>query len=487
MTIDKVAEDAVVSNTNGANGISFGYVPKATDDAREAGVAFPTVEVDLSDEGLAKVVDIKEAPKKRGRPTKPRVDHATRVCQEWERPLKFGNSGELVVSVANVHTILSNHEAWAGKIRKNLRRGCTVFSPGTPITSSTERALVDVDYGYIVRWLSAEYKFDVSPVSPVLISAVEMCADENAYDPVETYLAALAWDGVERLDSLLTKYFKSVPHSDMHGLWLAAVGSKFMISAVARTLDPGCKADQVLVLSGPTGYFKSTGVMTLALGRYHDTLQEFESKDAMMKLNEVWLVELEEMQAYRKSDVDACKSFVSRCVDKYRSPYGRNVANHPRRCVFMGTTEHYDFLNDDTNRRFWPVQISEKADLEKLEADRDQLWAEAVHRYKAGEPWHIVDDVLSAESLRVQNAHARQDAWHDVIAEYLASRARGLYETSVSDLLTNALKIEIGRWTQSDQNRVARVLKKLGYVKQGRAPAGEDGKRPLLYRNERVS
>jgi putative DNA primase/helicase len=470
------------------NGVAFGYTPIGTDEARESGIPFPTVEVDLStvdDIGFATVLDIATPPRRRGRPAKPKKERV--VSAEWERRLVVGNNGELKSSVENVHTILTSHEAWAGKIRKNLRRGCTVFSAGTPICNTAEKSLTDVDYGYVVRWLSQEYKIDMSPTSPNLTTTIEMIANENAFDPVKDYLAALAWDGVERIDGLLTEYFKAVPASEMHAVWLRAVGSKFLISAVARTFEPGCKADQVLVLSGTTGFFKSTGVMMLALGKYHDTLQEFDSKDAMMKLNEVWLVELEEMQAYRKSDVEACKSFVSRCVDKYRSPYGRNVENHPRRCVFMGTTEHHDFLNDDTNRRFWPVEIVAKANLEKLAADRDQLWAEAVHRYRAGEPWHITDDALNAESLRVQNAHARQDAWLDVVREYLSSRPLGAYETTVSEVLTNAVKIEVGRWTQTDQTRVARILKKLGYVKFGRTAADEQGKRLPTYRRERAS
>ena len=217
-------------------------------------------------------------------------------------------------------------------------------------------------------------------------SALDVHASLHAFNEVEDYIRGLAWDGRERLDTLFIDYLGAEDSE-----YTRAVTRKAFVAAVARALDQGCKYDQMLILCGPQGVGKSTILNVMSKGWFTDNLTTFEGKEASELLQGVWIVEVAELDAFRRSDVARIKQFLSLTADRYRAAYGRNVRELPRRCVFFGTCNSYDFLQDATgNRRFWPVDVGrEKWDEEKqarLLANRDQIWAEARVRYILGEP-----------------------------------------------------------------------------------------------------
>ena len=238
-----------------------------------------------------------------------------------------------------------------------------------------------------------------------------------AFHPVRDYLQRLEWDKKLRLDTWLTDYLGATAQPREY---LAAVGSKFIISAVARIFEPGCQADSSIVLEGRQGSGKSSALRTLASDPwFSDRLPgDLSHKDARDHLRGKWIIELPELAQFKRSEIETVKAFLSRRTESYRPSYGRNEVSFDRQCVFAGSTNADTYLVDRTgNRRFWIVACG-VIDLAALARDRDQLFAEAVARYRAREPWHLSRELngLADEQATGRIAH---DPWTARVAEEL--------------------------------------------------------------------
>lgn len=264
------------------------------------------------------------------------------------------------------------------------------------------------------------------------------------------------------------------------------------MSAVVRVFVPGAKADCALILEGPQGIKKSTALSVMAQPWFTDRLSDLGSKDAAMETKGVWIIEIAELDTMSRAEVSAIKAFMSRTHDRFRPPYGKRLVDLPRQCVFAGSINpEGGYLKDATGgRRFWPV-LCGQIDIDGLARDRDQLWAEARDRYRKGEPWWLETPELNACASEEQADRYHGDAWEEVIRDYLdneiewadygcgawrshrSARPQPLTDVTVGEILEKALGIEKGRWTQADQNRVARCLITMGFTRcKARRPGG---------------
>jgi predicted P-loop ATPase len=238
-----------------------------------------------------------------------------------------------------------------------------------------------------------------------------------------------------------------------------AVGARWLLSGVARIFRPGCKADCCLILEGKQGIGKSRTMATLAGPWYADEIAELGSKDAALQTRGVWIVEISELDSLSRSEVSKVKAFLSRTTDRFRPPYGRRVIESPRQCIFGGTVNHSAYLRDETGgRRFWPVAC-ERIQIDALARDRDQLWAEAVVRYRAGVPWWLDSLELNRQAAIEQSDRYDADPWQNLIAAWVESKST----TSVEEILERCVQKPTGQWGQQDMNRVARCLRALGW------------------------
>lgn len=242
-----------------------------------------------------------------------------------------------------------------------------------------------------------------------------MYSERNKFNSVTDYLNGLQWDGLPRLNEILTYYF-----SASNRAFARLIGPKFLIGMVARAMNPGCKRDEMPILEGEQGTKKSTALNILAGDDYFsDGLPSIHDKDALQHLQGMWLIEIGELSALRKSEVEDVKRFVTSRTDKFRPPYGRNVIESPRSSVFAGTTNSETYLKDPTGaRRFWPIKCGD-IDLNGLRRDRDQLFAEAVVRWRAGERYWLdgADEVALARDET--DARHEQDVWHDDVMAFV--------------------------------------------------------------------
>jgi predicted P-loop ATPase len=160
-----------------------------------------------------------------------------------------------------------------------------------------------------------------------------------------------------------------------------------------------------------------------------------------------------------KADMSRVKSFMSRNIDRFRPPYGRRLIESPRQCVFVGTVNHSEYLRDETGgRRFWPVACG-RIDLDGLKHDRDQLWAEAVARYRQGEHWWLDTPELNQDAEKEQDSRYQADPWEERVAGYLNLHG----EVTTADILEHVLEKAIGHWTHSDEMRVGSIVRRLGW------------------------
>jgi putative DNA primase/helicase len=374
---------------------------------------------------------------------------------------------EIQPILANVVTIVANEPTWAGLLTFDELQQSILTMRSPPWDPDDAPAPIppgewtQTDDARLVCWLSRHVNITVPPA--LVRDAVDVVARQRTLHPVRDYLQGVSWDGVPRLDSWLTDYLGVRPTR-----YSSAVGRMFLISAVARAMQPGCKVDTMPILEGPQGALKSTAVRTLFGAPYvSDTPINFEDKDRFVALRGRWCIEMAELDGLDRGDINRIKSYLSSAQDDFRPPYGRYMARFPRQCVFFGTVNGSDYLRDPTGgRRFWPVRVAKTKpiDIDALARDRDQLWAEARFLHEDGKAWWPPAELL-ADFEQQQQGRVKSDEWQGAIEKWVADRAF----VTVGEVLSFALGIhEEAKWTQSDQNRVASCLQAMGMTRSQR-------------------
>jgi len=387
--------------------------------------------------------------------------------QRWESHLARNDKGQILPVLSNVVHILRNSPDWDGVVAFEEFSGEVVKLRPPPFERGQAGLWVDKDDLRTTLWLQQKYSFH--PRDDVVMKAVLLAADAQSRHVVREYLEPLVWDGTERLAHWMVDFLGAEDSE-----YVRRVSRKFMIGAVARIFKPGCKMDNVLILEGTQGLKKSTALKTLAGEWFTDAPLRFGDKDSYAIMRGKWFIELAELDSFNKADSEAAKQFFGQYVDRYRDFYGKRASDVPRQQVFAGSTNKYVYLKDETgNRRYWPVRAIEIF-LEALAAARDQLWAEAVVAYRAGEPyWETPDDVPYFREQ--QEARFVNDSYTDLIADGLV----GKLQTTVTDVLEHILRLDTAKWTMPEQQRVGRSLGQLGWMRK-RGPM-KAGRREWIY------
>jgi len=279
---------------------------------------------------------------------------------------------------------------------------------------------------------------DFEPSKQIIGDACFLAARNRSYHPVKRYIESVQWDGVPRCDSWL---IESANCED--NCYVRMASSKFLIAAVARIYNPGCKFDYMLILEGSQGIGKSTLVEQMAGSWFLDTNFDHRDKDLIDSMRGVMIVEISELGGMNKKDVDWLKSFLSKKVDRVRLPYASRSKDFKRKCVFIGTynpSGNNMYLRDDTgNRRFWPIECRGSINIEYIKENRAQLWAEALVRYNNGERYYIENKTALDILANIHQDRELEGPMHQTISEWLI----GKHSTTMNALIQEALHINM--------------------------------------------
>lgn len=338
-----------------------------------------------------------------------------KFIKNLERYNSGSNDGEIKPTIDNFVTIIKNDPNLKGL------GGLNQFTARYEVLNKLpwerfKSSWTDDDSSNLRHYIESHYK---CMHKSNLEDAVSVVFTDCQFHPIKDYLEKLVWDGHERVESLLIDYL-GCPNND----YIKEITRKTLTAAVARIYEPGCKFDQILTLVGPQGIGKSTLFNILAGDWFSDTLPDVKGKEAYEALDGIWIMEIPELGAFKKADREQIKSFISKRRDTYRKAFNRYVSDNPRQCIFIGTTNDVDFLDDATGgRRFWIADCSENSrksmwtDLTKDTVD--QIWAEAKTIYDRGENLMILSKEVEIKAQELQENHSQISSMVGLIEDYL--------------------------------------------------------------------
>lgn len=318
------------------------------------------------DAAIASCKDVYQTPTMKLQKQSAELDLDLLFTLNYEKEIVFTQNTE------NMCRILRKHPQFQGRFRYDKFRNVLEI-----LENGKWRMIEDNDEVAIQTEISVLFSYFGKVGKEMVKDAMVKVARECAIDSALDYVNSLHWDGVPRLDTWLRSVY-GCPDDEYH----RAVGSNWLKGLVKRIVEPGCKFDYVLVLEGPQGSKKSTSLSVLGKGWYVETTMSTDTKDFFMQFTGNLIIEFSEGETLNRTEVKRMKAIITTQTDKYRPAYGRNIMEFPRRCVFAMTTNDEEYLKDDTgNRRWLPVKLmNEEANIAWLEANRDQLYAEANHR-----------------------------------------------------------------------------------------------------------
>jgi len=377
----------------------------------------------------------------------------------WRNALAKEDRGAPPPTLANVLIALRQAPELSSLFAHDQMLGLTMVMNEPPGHKAelprTPRPLSEADASAVQEWIQRNGLPQAS--RDVLRQAIDLVARERAFHPVREYLQRLKWDHTPRLGKWLSYYLGAEPCA-----YTVIVGKRFLIGMVARVMEPGCKAEHMLVLEGPQGIGKSAACAVLGGAWFSDSLPDLVlGKEVSQHLAGKWLIEIAELSATSRASAEALKSFLSRTTERYRPPYGRDELIVPRQCVFIGTTNGQQYLRDDTGaRRFWPVRCGQTIDLNALRQDVDQLFAEAFVAYRNGERWW--PDATEIEHLTPQqDARREEDPWEIPILRFLTGVSGG--RTTIPEIAAQ-LDLSVSRLDASVNHRIAAILRREGWA-----------------------
>ncbi len=383
---------------------------------------------------------------------------------DWKADLivKHKDNGDQIIPcrVHNLMTILRHAPEFKGRVRMNT------FSAQVAIDG---KDLDDVGPIELKATLERHWIKEKVPTGDV-IEALTVVASREPYHPIREYLDALQWDKIERIQDFFADHFGC--SKDPYHM---AVAISLFVSAVARVYKPGAKVDTMVILESIQGIGK-TKLWLAIFGEWcAEVTSSLNDKDFFSGLRGVWCADFGELDQFSKAETTRIKQVITQTFDHYRPHYGRAHQRFPRQCVFVGGTNQDNWQTDASGaRRFLPVRVNHAIDVDAIAAIRDQLWAEAVVRFKRGESWWNIPDAAEHQ----EQSYAG-DPWEGPIHRHLtdlyqavARREYGaLMETTTEYVLLDVLKMDFGKQTRREEMRVSAILKRAGWERRKKGKA----------------
>ncbi|MFA6718370.1 MAG: virulence-associated E family protein [Prevotella sp.] len=353
--------------------------------------------------------------------TEDKVDGKDEHGEGWLETLQTTREGAVKPTFGNVCDILAHDESLKDLVWYNELSNSKEYGKKGGREWRNEDAL------NMRKYLRNKYDIDIS--SMVAGDAVDWRADKKKHHPVKEYLQSIlgSWDGIKRVETFWIKYI-----GEKDDAYTRETAKCFFLAAVTRVIEPGYKFDYVPVIYGAQGIGKSTLCATLCGKReWFGELNTYDDQQAVEQMNGHWIMEIAELSASNRSEIEQQKAFISATKNCVRLAYRRDPATYQRQCVFIGSTNQREYLKDTTgNRRWWPIDCGEeyddglkRFDIERLKGEVDQLWAEAMEMYCDPDATTELSQEAYLLARERQESKLQSDEWKGVIESFLESKA----------------------------------------------------------------
>ena len=401
------------------------------------------------------------------------MEQVKAVIPKWQKGFMRGTKGAVISTVENFLLILENDEHFSG-LQFNLLAYCP-----EQIRNFVPVRWTDADDAEARRYIEATYGIHSKEK---LSDALRIVFRRNEYHPIRDCIETIKWDGQKRISNFLhfATGCENTPYT-------REVSRLIFAGGINRLYHPGCKFDDMPVLIGTRqGEGKSTLVRWIAMqDEWFGEINEIDGQKGIEALEGIWIAEMAEMLAMVKAkEQESMKAFVTRQRDRYRHPFDVRVTEHPRQCIFIGTTNKRQFLTDKTgNRRFYPVEVQQSGyDLfnrkDEIQEYIRQCWAEARAALDTDFMMPYAARSLLHE-IREQQAEATEDDYREgLIRAYLDDN--NIDEICVFELWCNALHKDApySKPNKKDSDEISLILSSFDDFEKsnGQKRFGEFGK-----------
>lgn len=345
-----------------------------------------------------------------------KIDEASK--SDWKGDLRLTTNGGIKKSIFNICVYLDNDPNLKGLLAFDEFTDQVYKQRDCKAIGVKRGTWVDADDSLLRAYLDRAYNITFSKDN--MLDALITTAKKHTVNPMkERIMQGGKWDGTPRAESFFIDYLGA---ADTH--YTRIVTRKWLAGAVARVYHPGCKFEIIPILEGHQGLGKSTTVSLLAPDYFNDSMKGMgKHKDDYQQLMGSWIIEIAELSAMKKTDIEGIKNFTSAVSDYYRNSYGRVATRHPRKNVFIGTTNQQDYLKDATGeRRFYPIRCgvvkATKSPWKPVGKDIQQILLEAKSWYDAGETLYFDRKTLQEAKVFQQGAQAI-NPMRDAVEDYL--------------------------------------------------------------------
>ena len=250
-------------------------------------------------------------------------------------------------------------------------------------------------------------------------------------------------------------------------LWVTCF-RKWFVAMVASWLSDEVVNQQVLVLVGKQGIFKTTWLEHLLppeLRAYSCKMANSTSlnKDERLRIAEYGLIALDEIDAMGPRELNVMKSVITASDISERAAYGYTKERRIRLASFCASGNKTEFLTDITgNRRWLPFQAQSIANPFYITLPYEQIYAQAKYLIENDfQYWFDLDDI---DEIEAHNDDFRaQENEEQLLAVYFDIPAAGsgqfMTTAEISDKLVSWGSIK----KPMPLNRLGMLLKKAGY------------------------
>ncbi|HBZ6636335.1 virulence-associated E family protein [Clostridium botulinum] len=346
------------------------------------------------------------------------VETEEEINTEWLYELEYTDKGKILNISDNYVLIINNEPLLKNGIAYNEFTNKIIVKRKLPWRKKDNLSdWCDTDDAGLRTFIEKYY--GISNISKYN-DAISLVVANNSFHPIKELFNNLKWDGIQRINTLLIDYLGAEDT-----LYTKVIMKKWLVAAVARVFNPGCKFDNMPILSGPQGIGKSTFFKKIGINWFTDNNIDLkDTKKAIEVLRGKLIVEMAELSNMKRADVEITKNFITRTEFEARPAYGKRNITLPIQWVYCGTTNDKEFLKDKTgNRRFWPIDVGINEPKKSVFKDLSkevifQTWAEALELYK-NEYKLTLSEEEEKQAQAQQQLHMETDELEQIIEDKL--------------------------------------------------------------------